>query len=211
MGSRAGGPDCYDKQRLFGSGDTALRMTRRKQWFIYSVIFCVIVIAGVIFLETIISPYPNVEQPPAEANRVVHPTGFSIVKPGRTRALVTSDSSVSIDQITILPDGGLSRYTPGLYASRLREAPDLSRLAREGFQAGSFQGSAALVYRGPSGKYDAYRVVMNRGGEWYEVALLIPGGDSAPASIPSPEWQRYLETFSPAATPTTTVPSGGAE
>jgi hypothetical protein len=186
-------------------------MTRRKRWSIYGGIVCVFVVAQVIFLSTITSPYPDVRQPPAEANRVVHPTGFSIVKPGRTRAIVTSASSVSIDQITILPEGGRSRYTPGLYASRLREAPDLSRLEREGFQAGSFQGQAALVYRGPSGKYDAYRVMMNRGGEWYEVALLIPGGDSAPASIPSPEWQRYLETFMPAATPSTTRPSGGAE
>jgi hypothetical protein len=94
---------------------------------------------------------------------------------------------------------------------RLREPADLSRLERDGFKAGTFQGQQALVYRGPSGKYDAYRVMTIRGGEWYEVALLIPGDDSAPGSIPSPEWQRYLETFKPVATPTTTRPSGGAE
>ena len=186
-------------------------MTRRKRWSIYGGIVCVIVIAQLIFLSTIISPYPDVRQPPAEADRVVHPTGFSIVKPGRTRAIVTSASPVSIDQITILPDGGRSRYTPGLYASRLREAPDLSRLEREWFQAGSFQEQAALVYRGPSGKYDAYRVMMDRGGDWYEVALLIPGGDSSPASIPSTEWRQYLETFKPTTAPTTSRPSGGAE
>lgn len=186
-------------------------MTRRKRWAIYGGIYCVLLVAGVIFLETITSPYPEVLQPPAEANRVAHPAGFSIIKPGRTRAILESASSFGIDQIAILPDGGRSRYTPGLYARRFSEAPDLPRLEREGFQAGSFQGQAALVYRGPSGKYDAYRVMMNRGGEWYEVGLLIPGGDSSPASIPSPEWQRYLESFKSATAPSTTRLSGEAE
>jgi hypothetical protein len=98
-----------------------------------------------------------------------------------------------------------------MYVRRFREPPDLSRLERDGFQADTFQGQQALVYRGRSGEYDHYRVMTNRGGQWYEVALSIPAGESAPASIPSPEWQRYLETFTPAATPTTTRPSGGAE
>jgi hypothetical protein len=186
-------------------------MTRRKRWSIYGGIVCVIVVAQVIFLSNVISPYPDVQQPPAEANRVVHPAGFSIVKPGRTRAIVETASSVGDDSVNILPDGGQSRYTPVLNVRRLREPPDLSWLEREGFQAGTFQGQQALVYRGPSGKYDAYRVMTNRNGEWYEVALLIPGGDSALASIPSPEWQRFLETFTPAATQKTTRPSRGAE
>jgi hypothetical protein len=186
-------------------------MTRRKRWSIYAGIVCIIVVAQVIFLSLIVSPYPSVRQPPAETNRVVHPAGFSIVKPGRTRAIVATASSVGNDQISILPDGGRSRYTPGLYVRRLREAPDLPQLEREGFQAGTFQGQQALIYRGPSGTYDAYRVMANRGGEWYEVALLIPGGESPPASIPSPEWQRYLETLAPATALVTTRPSGRAE
>ncbi len=187
-------------------------MTRRKRWSIYGGIVCVIVVAQSIFLLRTLSPYPNVRQPPAEANRVLHPAGFSIVKPGRTRATVWTASSVGDDQITILPDGGRSRYTPGLYVSRLREPPDLARLKRDGFQAGSFQGQPAFVYNGRSGEYHAYRVMTNRGGEWYEVALSIPRGESSPALIPSPEWQRYLQTFKPAtATTITTRRSGGAE
>ena len=184
-------------------------MTRHKRWFTYGGVICVIVVAQFIFLSRIISPYPDVRQLPPEANRVVHPTGFSIVKPGRTRAIVLTISTVGRDQISILPDGGRSRYTPGLYVSRLHEPPDHLRLEREGFQPGTFQGQQALVYRGPSGEYDAYRVMTNRGREWYEIALLIPGGGSDPASIPSPQWQRYLETFTPVATPTTTRLSGG--
>lgn len=186
-------------------------MTRHKRWSIYGGIVCVIVAAQVIFISTIVSPYPAVGEPPAEADRVVHPTGFSIVKPGRTRAIVQTASSIGDDAINILPDGGRSRYTPMLNVRRLCEPPDLSRLDRDGYQAATFQGQPAFVYRGPSGKYDAYRVMTNRGGEWYEVALLIPGGESAPASIPSPEWQRYLETFTPATTPMTTRPAEGAE
>lgn len=177
----------------------------------YGGIACVIVVAQVIFLFRTASPYPNIRQPPVEANRVVHPTGFSIVKPGRTRAMVTSASSDGEDAINILPEGGSSRYMPVLNVRRLHEAPDLARLGREGFRTGTFQGQPSLVYEGPMGKYDAYRVMTNRGGDWYAVTLLIPGGDGAPASIPSREWQRYLETFKPAAPPTRTRPSGGAE
>ncbi len=175
-------------------------MTRRKRWSIYGTILCVIAIAQFILLSSIISPYPEVRQPPAEANRVMHPAGFSIVRPGRTRAIVVSASSVGTDQISILPDGGRSRYTLGLYASRLRVPPDPSQLERDGFRPGEFQGHDSFIYTGPSGKYDAYRVIANRDGAWYEVAILIPGGDSPPGSIPSPEWRRYLETFVP--TPT---------
>jgi hypothetical protein len=186
-------------------------MTRRKRWLIYGVVVCVIVAAQAIFLSRSISPYPDVQQPPAEANRVVHPGGFSIVKPGRTRAIVEHASSVGDDQITILPDGGRSRYAPVLSVRRLREPPDRSRLQRDGFQSGTFQGQDAFVSRGPSGEYDSYRVTTDRGGVWYEVALSIPRGDSAAGSIPSPDWQRYLETFAPAAATTaTTRPSGGA-
>src|SRR5215470_14419749 len=114
-------------------------MTRRKRWSICGGIVCAIVVAQIVFLSTVISPYPDVQQPPAEANRVVHPAGFSIVKPGRTRATVETASSVGDDSINILPDGGRSRYTPVLNVRRLREPADLSRLQRDGFQAGTFQ------------------------------------------------------------------------
>lgn len=59
-------------------------MTRRKRWLIHGGIVCVIVVAQVILLWMITSPYPDVRQPPAETNRIVHPAGFSIIKPGRT-------------------------------------------------------------------------------------------------------------------------------
>lgn len=182
-------------------------MTRRKRWLIHGGIVCVIAAAGAVVLSIIAptSPYPDVRQPPAEVNRVVHPLGFSIVKPGRTRAIVARASSVGDDQIAILPDGGRSRYHPALSVRRLRKPPDHSRLEREGFQSGAFQEHNAFIYNGPSGKYHAYRVVTNRAGEWYEIALLVPGVYSPEESVPSPQWQRYLETFAPA--PTTRHPA----
>lgn len=186
-------------------------MTRRKRWLIYGGIACVIVVAQSILLLNTLSPYPVIQTPPAEANRVVHPAGFSIVKPGRTRALVEAASSISDDQITILPDGGRSRYMPVLSASHFRESPDLSKLQHDGFVAGAFQGQSALIFRGPSGEYIAYRVIISRGSEWYEVALHIPGGDVSPESIPSPDWQRYLETFGAASPTASTHRSNGAE
>ncbi len=186
-------------------------MTRRKQWLIYSGIVCVMAAAAIIFLLTISSPYPDVDEPPAEANRVLHPAGFSIIRPGRTRATIEPASPAGDDQITIRPDAGRSRYTPVLSVRRLRDLPERSRLEHDGFQPGTFQGQDALVYKGSSGKYDAYRVLTNRGGSWYEIALLIPGGESTAGSLPSPEWQRYLNTFAPAPPASaTTRPSGEA-
>jgi hypothetical protein len=182
-------------------------MTRRKRWSIYGGVICVIAVAQFIFLSRIISPYPDVQRAPAEANRVIHPAGFSIVKPGSTRAIVEVASSDGEDSITILPDGGRSRYTPILSVRRLGQPPDLSQLERDGFKGGAFQGQQAIVNKGPSGKYDLCRIVVNRGGEWYEVTLLIPGGDSDPASIPSPEWQRYMDTFATATASTTSQAS----
>lgn len=186
-------------------------MTRRKRWSIYGGIACIVVAAQLIFLSNIVSPYPDVQQPPEEANRVVHPAGFSIVKPDRTHAIVDAASSVGDDSINILPATGRSRYTPILHVRRFREPADPSRLERDGFKEGTFQGQPAFVYRGPSGKYDAYRIVITRGSEWYEVALLIPRGDDVAESLPSPEWQRYLETFSTVATPKTSQPSDHTE
>ena len=185
-------------------------MTRRKRWLIYGGIVCIIVAAQWIFLSTIISPHPEVDQPPAEANRVAHPAGFSIIKPGRTKAIVTEASSVAGDQITILPDSGRSRYTPGLYVSRLREPLDRGGLERNGYRPGSFQGQEALIYTGRSGEYDQYRVRTNRGGVWYEITLSLPGENRPSGWTPSPQWQRYLETFVPASAPPTTMPSGAA-
>src|SRR5437763_6444009 len=99
-------------------------MTRRTRfWLLWCCVFCAVAVAGWIWLDSIVSPYPDVAHPPAEANRVVHPAGFSIIKPGRTRATVETAASAGDDQILILPDGGRSRYGPVLRVRRLREPP----------------------------------------------------------------------------------------
>lgn len=165
-------------------------MTRVKRWCLYGVLLIVWSALVVYVLFTVISPDPNVSQPPNEVNRVRHPDGYSIIRPGRTRAIVSEDG------INISPDGGRSRYTPVFGVGRFPEFPDPAWLQRNEFRSGTFQGHPAFVRNGPSGEYDAYRVITNRGGKWYEITLLIPQdyyGESV--TMPSAEWQRYLDTF----------------
>ncbi|HEV2296779.1 MAG TPA: hypothetical protein VGR35_23255 [Tepidisphaeraceae bacterium] len=111
--------------------------------------------------------------------------------------------------ITILPDGGRSRYSEALSVRVLSQPPDFSQRQWDGFQPGTFQNQEAFVRTGSSGKYDNYSVVTRRGGVWYEISLAIPEGSTAP--IPSPEWQQYINTFDAGGlAPATTQRSGEA-
>ena len=170
-------------------------MTRRRKWAILGAGLVVMVSAEWVWLSTVISPYPAVDEAPVEGNRVRHPAGFSIIRPGRTRAIVSKRGEVDPEMITILPDGGRSRYTPVMTALHLDNTPETGWLEWEGYKPGTFQGREAYVYRGPSGKYDSYGVITERSGKWYVISLLIPsGGELAGGELPE-RWRRYLESF----------------
>jgi hypothetical protein len=153
-------------------------------------------IEGIVFLLPAISPAPRIDIPPQEENRVRHPHGFSIIRPGRTKA------SFSEDGIGIVPDGGRSRYTESLVVHRLAGEPDRQRLEREGLRPGTFQDRDAFIRIGPSGRYDTWRAIINRGGWWYEIYLMTPASmelwqeePTVPTPPPSPEWMAYLNTL----------------
>jgi hypothetical protein len=155
-------------------------MTRRKRWLLYGMTFGVFQLAGWLYFLSILSPYPEVDQPPQEVNRQRHPLGFSIIKPGRTKVHVHEH------MLAIGVERGRSRYTPVMSVRRLPGAPDVLQLQGEGFRADTFQGRPAFVHVGPSGEYDAWRAVTSRGGIWYEVGLLLPGRQSPARPMPSP-------------------------
>lgn len=174
-------------------------MSRRRVWMLYVGVFGVTMILGWIWLDHITSPAPLLDRAPLESHRVIHPSGFSIIPPERMRGTI---NLVSDDQINILPDGGRSRYTPVMGVIRWADAPYPADLARSGFRPGQFQDQDAMVYRGPSGKYDAWRATFLRGSHWYEVCLLLPGGDRDPQTMPPDAWWPFLNTFR-VETPTT--------
>lgn len=163
-------------------------MKRRTNWFALTFTSLTVAVVVGVFLASISSPWPEVDKPPVEANRAVHPEGFSIVKPGDTRAVVSGD------RLTILPDGGRSRYNPVMSVRRLPDQTEDAELRRDGFHDGKFQERAALIYVGESGKYNAWRAVTKRGGRRYEIEMLMPYVE--PNWTPPAQWMQYLNTFS---------------
>lgn len=163
------------------------RLTRRS---VVDGVICVIAGAGFFWLDHVTSPYPAVDRPPDEKDRVWHPAGFSIVKPGRTTARLESDALV------VVPDGGRSRYTPSLIVRRWGEPPDMQGL-REGHEGAPwrFQGDEAWVFIGPTGKYVTWAAVFRRGGDWFTISLSLPEGMRGSEQMPSAEWLAYLNTF----------------
>lgn len=154
---------------------------------LYAAVVVLVFGTGFVWLEQIHSPHPDVTRPPNEKNRVLHPAGFSIVKPGRTKARVDPDALI------IMPDGGRSRYTPSLMVRRWVEPPDLTTL-RE-YAPGTFQGGEALIFNGPSGKYVTWAAVVRRGDNWFSVSLSLPEGSPGSEAMPPPGWLAYLNTF----------------
>src|SRR4051794_28271891 len=107
------------------------RVTRR---LVVAGVICVIAGMKFLWLDRLTSPYPAVARPPDERDRVHHPAGFSIVKPGKTRVRVEPDALI------VVPDGGRSRYTPSLIVRRWAEPPDLQGLGeRDRHAPGRFQ------------------------------------------------------------------------
>lgn len=166
-------------------------MSRRTEWTIIAVMIAAMLVAGFISLNSILSPAPRLDLAPAEENRIVHPLGFSLVCPENYEAEIGTSERFGLDQIIMRPAWGRDRYTPIIFARQLSEPPEgLAAMPRE-----RFRGHQIPVRTGPSGKYEHWVALLNRGGEWYEVGVAIPQGARGDEPMPTAGWRRYLETF----------------
>jgi hypothetical protein len=166
-------------------------MTKRAR-FLSREMWVGVAVGGVgmtVFFWNTISPRPDVGRLPREGDRVVHPVGFSIVRPGNMKADVREGALV------FRVDGGRARLAPGMMVRRLDGKEDGMGFREYRLVEGAFQGRSALVSSGESGKYDAWMVRFERDGVWYEVSLHLPGPGRKAGEMPPVNWRIYLETF----------------
>jgi hypothetical protein len=144
-----------------------------------------------VFLHAFVySPAPAVDVPPSEVDRQVHPKGFSVIKPGRTRARIEPDA------ILILPEWGTSRYSTHMQVRRWTEPPQFDRLESGGGTPGMFQGREAWLSAENNGNYTNWRILTRRGTDWYTISLSIPSDTPPTGTTPPPSHLPYLNSFS---------------
>ena len=161
----------------------------KKRWVVAAV--AAAFVAGVLPSLFILSPMPNVRVPPSEARRVRHPDGYSIVFPENMVGVIDWGTP----GITSRAESGRSRYYPGLGVRMLdRESLDRVR-GNKPYAPGQFQGQPALIYVGPSGKYHRWDALIQRGGHWFEVWLVLHGDASDHPIMPPLDWVPYIDSF----------------
>jgi hypothetical protein len=137
-------------------------------------------------------------QSPREQDRIVHPLGFSIIKPQgwRERIYVRHDPVPYEDAIRLNPNSK-ARLTPFYTVRRLVTSPDFEKLKTElGYRPVKFQGRDALGHEGVSGKFWSVGRIFERQGNWYWITLLLPDEEGKELKV-HPDWWAYLESFSP--------------
>ena len=131
-------------------------------------------------------------EPHDEANRVVHPSGFSIVIPRDWEAHVYA--RVDWNRITASPGSG-SRSAPFLIVSKGNKPIDVAR-----FDATQFLGSNAwqrLELSAGSRDFLLYELAVKRNGTWFQIIYGIQNGSSSNPrfkSVPKGMWP-YLKSF----------------
>jgi hypothetical protein len=132
-------------------------------------------------------------RPPDEANRVVHPAGFSLIFPPNWEVRVEGEDKRAGRVSGVPRNLDLRSRTPAWicstkYGTTTRPFPD------QGFRSISFQGKPAFERRETKrGDKPHFRCTLffQRGGEWYVLVYLVTQDrDSLPPMI-----QAYFDTF----------------
>jgi len=133
---------------------------------------------------------------PREADRVRHPAGYSIVKPGNWEAKIqTKPSETMRDGITLQPEKWIS-LEPSIWARRLLWPPDVEKdLLAKGYLEREFQGRKAWVSQQAPRKRVMRIAVFQDGESWYQVGVNLPGLEGTKID----DWWKYALTFQPAA------------
>ena len=134
---------------------------------------------------------------PREADRVVHPGGYSLIKPSEwiAKVAVKPNAQNTRDSIELEPDKWIG-LAPSMWVKRFSQPPDLEKLRAEGFGDGTFHDAPALIYHRKPSKYLTRRIVVRFGDDWYELGLTLPGLEATRLD----GWWRYIDSFRPAAT-----------
>lgn len=158
--------------------------------------------------------WPRGLPPPDEANRAMHPSGYSIIMPPGWESkagIADTRDAYAKDRLGLRPiKDGL--WQPAITVVRLRNPPDAAALkAKDHFIDGKFLGVDALIHDYPIKKYWVWKAIFPRAGEWFEVSVSLPDFDKVPEST----WYPYLASFkypdakyNPATQPSNTPTTG---
>jgi hypothetical protein len=145
------------------------------------------------------------ETPPVEAQRVFHPSGFSIIPPPGWIVKLVAEA------IIITPGSKKVRDAPGVGVTRLDHAPELSEFHKALF----LNLEAYETTRPASGHRDVtyliYRLLVRHDGHWYEVCYSMPNGSfDRPARSTVPHTMMlYIHSFRPTTNSAANIPAAG--
>jgi len=129
---------------------------------------------------------------PREQDRVATADGaFSIIKPRDwdSRVLYNSLDSRYSAAIEITPAKSVGRMQR-FCVSQFREAPD-QRALQSTFTASRFQDRDAWLFAKMVKRDFIFRLIFERGGQWYEISLRLP----SETDVPESDWWPYVNSF----------------
>jgi hypothetical protein len=129
---------------------------------------------------------------PQERDRVVHPAGYSVVKPRGwiAKIAVRPDAAGVRDSITLEPERWIG-LSPSIWVRRLATSPDVQTLQSEGYIRADFPGGHAMQHDTRRRRYLVRRAVFESGSEWFEVGCSLPDLEATRIG----QWWTYVETF----------------
>ncbi len=143
-------------------------------------------------------PWIPVETP-QEDRRVVHPLGFSVVKPPGWFEKIFRDDDHNLmgDEIYLLPTTNKVRFRPDIRVSTFTNTPVyLSNYHETLFL--KMKAYEKTVLRAGNGDYFTYDVYVTNSGRWYEIIYQIPADSRTPSITTVPEsMMPYIQSFRP--------------
>jgi hypothetical protein len=119
--------------------------------------------------------------------RVVHPTGFSIMAPGNWKVAISTGDE---NKIVVQPDGH-GRYQPSIAVSQTMQDHTL-----DDWDTFAFQGKTAYVHMIESKMYSVF-ILFQRNKQWYQIQIAIPlelKDNQSELGLPEKYWQ-HLNSF----------------
>jgi hypothetical protein len=137
------------------------------------------------------------EELPREDRRVVHPLGFSVVKPpGWCEKLFHDDDhNLMGDAIYLLPTTNRVRFRPYLRVNTFTNTPaDLSNY--HGTRFLDMDAYEKTVLRAGNGDYFTYELYITNHSRWYRIIYQIPADSRTPSITSVPETMLpYIQSF----------------
>lgn len=139
------------------------------------------------------------EEGPQEDRRVVHPLGFSVVKPPGWSEKIFRDDDHNLmgDTIYLLPTTNRVRFRPCFRVSAFTNTP--AYLTQ--YHQTRFLGITAYektVLRAGNGDFFAYELLLTNRDLWYQIIYQIPADSRSPSITSVPETMLpYIQSFKP--------------